>query len=243
MEEISTSAQLAQYEAASGNSLTFPNNDNHLWLQCWRDQHTDFHQTEINHLLNKFWSSLEPKQNSRVFVPLCGKSLDLIWLAQRGHEVIGVELSPVAVSAFFHENHLLPSIRKAGLFTLWSHDKISILCGDFFLLTKADIGHVDTVYDRAALTALPESVRGLYVEQLSRLLSKTAKILLLTTEDPAEDAAPTQTTGIDEEISKLYLAGFEIDLAYVERTCEVDLDSPEFAPSRAENKVYRLSCK
>jgi thiopurine S-methyltransferase len=62
-----------------------PHRDNHIWLQCWRDQHTDFHQTVVNPLLNKFWSSLELARGSRVFVPLCGKSLDMIWLAQQGY--------------------------------------------------------------------------------------------------------------------------------------------------------------
>ncbi|MDD5754757.1 MAG: hypothetical protein PHN45_08410 [Methylococcales bacterium] len=71
--------------------------DNHLWLQFWRDQRVDFHQTVVNSLLIKFWSSLNLDYGSRVFVPLCGKSLDMIWLSQQGHEVIGVELSPVAV--------------------------------------------------------------------------------------------------------------------------------------------------
>lgn len=67
--------------------------DNVLWLQCWRDRQTAFHQKAVNQLLARFWPSLDLAKGSRVFVPLCGKSLDMIWLAQQGHEVIGVELS------------------------------------------------------------------------------------------------------------------------------------------------------
>lgn len=216
--------------------------DNQLWLECWRERRTDFHQSEVNPLLSRFWPSLKLVHGSRVFVPLCGKSLDMIWLAQQGHEVLGVELSPVAVEDFFRENGLQPVKRQAGQFTLWSHGKLGILCGDYFALTADDIGIFDTVYDRAALTALPENVRGLYVAQLGRLVPKSAVVFLLTIEDAAEDATLSQATGVDEEIARLYTAAFEIDLAYVESVFEPDPESPD-AMRRAEYKVYRLSGK
>jgi thiopurine S-methyltransferase len=217
--------------------------DNHLWLKFWRDERTDFHQSAVNPLLNKFWSSLDLAPGSRVFVPLCGKSLDMIWLVQQGHEVIGVELSPVAVADFFRENGLQPVQRTMGAFTLWSAGKLIILCGDYFALTKADLGRFDTVYDRSALTALPENIRSQYVAQLRRLVPDTARVFLLTVEDAAEHATMLQAAGVDEEIKRLYSAGFEIDLAYVESVFETDPESPELPASRAEYKVYRLSAK
>lgn len=225
------------------SNLILSSCDNHLWLQFWRDQRTDFHQTVVNPLLSKFWSSLDLVRGSRVFVPLCGKSLDMIWLAQQGHEVIGVELSPVAVRAFFRENNLKPIKRRVGKFTLWNYDKISILCGDYFVLTNADLGLFDTVYDRAALTALPENIRGLYVTQLQRIVPKTANIFLLTIEDAAENATLTQAIAVDEEIKTLYSEGFDIDLAYVESVFEPDVNSGNQLLKRAEYKVYRLSNK
>lgn len=232
-----------QYESEPVAEVINSNRDNHLWLQCWLDQHTDFHQTEVNPLLSKFWPSLELSKNSRIFVPLCGKSLDMIWLAGQGHEVIGVELSPVAVNDFFRENGLQPIKQEAGPFTLWRNGKISILCGDFFALTKADLGKFDTVYDRAALTALPENIRALYVTHLSSLVPGAAKVFLLTIEDAAENATMIQANGVDDEIEKLYSLGFEIDLAYVESVFEPDLESPVHALKRAEYKVYRLTSK
>lgn len=215
--------------------------DNHLWLQCWREQRTDFHQITVNPLLDRFWPSLALARGSRVFVPLCGKSLDMIWLAQQGHEVVGVELSPLAVEDFFRENGLIPVLRQQGQFTVWSCGKLSVLCGDYFALTAADIGEFDTVYDRAALTALPENIRDQYVAQLMRLLPASARVFLLTIEDAADGATLKQAVGVDEEIAALYSAGFEIDLAYVESVFEVDPESPEQVPRRAEYKVYRLS--
>jgi thiopurine S-methyltransferase len=213
--------------------------DNQLWLQFWRDQRTDFHQAEVNPLLAKFWSSLHLPAASRVFVPLCGKSLDMIWLAQQGHDVIGVELSAVAVRGFFRENGLKPIKRRQGHFTLWQSGKISILCGDYFALHKTDLGNFDSVYDRAALTALPEKLRSRYVAQLCLIVPKTARVFLLTIEDAAERETLAQSIGVGEEIKTLYAAFFEINLAYVESVFEFDAQLPK----RAEYKVYQLSNK
>jgi thiopurine S-methyltransferase len=165
----------------------------------------------------------------------------MIWLANQGHEVIGVELSPVAVRAFFRENRMQPARRRAGKFTLWQHGRLSILCGDYFSLTKEDLGQIDTVYDRAALTALPEDIRGLYVAHLSMILPETTKVFLLTTEDAEEIETPGQAFGVAEEIKTLFSEGFEIDLAHVESVFEVDPVSPDQPPERTEYKVYRLS--
>jgi len=131
--------------------------------------------------------------------------------------------------------------RRQGEFTLWEHGKISILCGDFFSLVKSDLGVIDTVYDRAALTALPEDIRGLYVAHLRQITPETVKMFLLTAEDADEITTQGQVFGVDEEIEALYSAAFKIDLAHVESVLELDPVSPEQAPERTEYKVYRLS--
>ena len=215
--------------------------DNHLWLQFWRDQRTDFHQDAVNPLLIRFWPSLNLHAASRIFVPLCGKSLDLIWLAQQGHTVIGVELSPVATRAFFRDNHLHPHKRRVGNFTLWQHGRISILCGDYFALRAIDIGAIDVVYDRAALTALPEDIRKLYASQLQQIVANSARIFLLTVEDAAANESLEHALGVGEEITALYSKGFDIELAHAESALEFDPEALEEVPRRAEYKVYFLS--
>jgi len=215
--------------------------DNQLWLRLWRERRTDFHQQAVNPLLSRFWPSLGLAPGSRVFVPLCGKSLDMLWLVEQGHEVIGVELSPLAVKAFFRENHLQPVKRRQGRFTLWQHGRLAILCGDYFALTRADLGQIDSVYDRAALTALPEDLRRRYVAQLRLLLPATCPVFLLTIEDAAEHASLQQALGVDPELQALYAADFDIDLAHVESLFEADPQAPEQPPKRAEYKVYRLA--
>ncbi|QFY44404.1 thiopurine S-methyltransferase [Candidatus Methylospira mobilis] len=214
--------------------------DNRLWRQCWRDRSTDFHQKSVNAFLTRFWPGFELEPGSRVFVPLCGKSLDMIWLAAQGHEVIGVELSPIAVRAFFNENHLQPVRRRAGKFTLWEHGTLRILCGDYFSLTPSDLGRIDAVYDRASLTALPEDIRKLYVAHLTRLIPEARKLFLLTTEDAEEGETEAQAFGIDEEIKMLYSENFEIELACVDSLFEPGAELPGLPRQRTSYKVYRL---
>lgn len=213
--------------------------DNALWQQCWRDRQTDFHQTEVSPLLPRFWRGLDLAPGSRVFVPLCGKSLDMIWLAQQGYEVIGLELSPVAVRAFYKENHMQPTRRTVGRFTLWQSGKIAILCGDYFSASRADLGSIDVVYDRAALTALPEDLRRRYVAHLRTILPPACKVFLLTVEDGEAGETQAVRLGISAEIAALYGKDFQIELAYVESVTEADRDETGAARC-AEHKVYRL---
>lgn len=217
--------------------------DNHLWLKLWRNRDIAFHQESTNGLLTRFWPKVGHTLGSRIFVPLCGKSLDILWLAQRGYEVIGVELSPIAVKAFFRENRLQPKRRRIGQFTVWTHGNIRILCGDYFLLSKADLGHVDTVYDRAALTALPEDIRGLYVAHLRCIVPASANIFLLTVEDGAGAVPARPSAEIDQEVQALYSDHFEIVLAHTESTHEADATSSTKAGLAVDYKVYRLTAK
>lgn len=223
--------------------LNKTNSDNPLWLQSWRDKRTNFHQLSVNPFLKKFWPGLKHKKGSRVFVPLCGKSIDMIWLANNGHEVIGVELSPIAVKLFFKENKLQPRKTKLGEFTLWQHKNIRILCGDYFSLTKKILGDIDIVYDRAALTALAEDIRLDYIKHLKLIVPQHATIFLLTIEDAAPDSTPELTMGIDEELAKICLDKFKIKLSYVESVIEADPDSDDKTPKPTEYKVYQLSQK
>lgn len=212
--------------------------DNQRWLQAWRDSAIcDFHQRKTNPLLMRFWNTLDLPPGSRIFVPLCGKSLDLLWLAAQGFEVIGIEISPLAVKAFFHENRLPAQRARHGRLNLWRSGPISIYCGDIFSLQSGQLGHIDAVYDRAALTALPEALRVDYASHLQSLMSQDASMLLLTIEDSEAASPGMQTDGIDHEVSQLYAAGYAIELTHSESLHD-NLDQPELS---ADCKVYHLS--
>ena len=215
--------------------------DNELWQQSWRDREIGFHQKTVNRHLIKFWSKLELTAADRVFVPLCGKSLDLLWLAGQGHTVIGVELSPLAARAFFRENRIQASRRQVGEFMLWEHGRISILCGDFFRLNAADLGDIAAVFDRASLTALPDEIRGAYIDHLRKIVPATCKMLLLTTEEPEEGETEGQPFAVADEIASLYTSAFDIQLSHVESVFEDDPDPAIKQPVRVEQKVYLLT--
>jgi thiopurine S-methyltransferase len=217
--------------------------DNALWHQCWRDNETDFHQKTANAALIRFWFALGLAPGDRIFVPLCGKSLDLLWLAAQGHSVVGVELSPIAVRAFFKNNRMQPSRRKQGKFTLWQSGRIDILCGDLFDLTADDLGDVAAIFDRASLTALPEDIRHAYLAQLRNIVPLACKILLLTTEEPEADETQDQPFAIADEIISLYARGYDIDLNHVESLFEADADPRIRALVRIEHKAYVMTPK
>ena len=217
--------------------------DNELWQQCWRDRQTGFHQQATNDLLIRFWPTLGLKPAERVFVPLCGKSLDLLWLAAQGHAVIGVELSPIAVQAFFEENGMVASRSQHGSFTRWQSGGLEILCGDFFDLAATDLGDIAAVFDRASLTALPEDIRHAYLAHLRKILPKNCPMFLLTTEEPDEDETEDQDFAVADEITNLYAEAFEIGLHHVESVYEADADATVKIPVRVEHKVYLLRPK
>jgi thiopurine S-methyltransferase len=210
----------------------------------WRKDQTAFHQQVVNPLLIRFWTSLELKKPSRIFVPLCGKSLDLIWVMQQGNEVIGVELSPVAVKAFFNENGLAPHKQKQGKMTVWQDGRMKILCGDYFSLDRDDLGEIDVVYDRAALTALPEDSRKKYVAHLRAIVPLRCRIFLLTVEDavPEWHASMLQDSRyeVDKEVKSLYEPYFAIDIAHAESAWEADMSGTNESASAVVHKVYRL---
>ena len=215
--------------------------DNALWEQYWRDRRTDFHQKAVNPFLVRFWPDLALAPGSRVLVPLCGKSLDMLWLIGQGYKVLGIELSPLAVRAFFHENQMEPTRRQQGAFSRWGHGNLSILRGDIFAMTEEDLGPVDAVYDHTAFTALPEEVRRSYVAHLGLITPTAGKRLLLTAEDAEDGQSQRQACGLAREVETLYEERFEIELVHVETVMEGAAEAPGGVRDCVYYKVYRLS--
>ncbi|MBU2755437.1 thiopurine S-methyltransferase [Acidithiobacillus sp. CV18-2] len=174
------------------------------WLQRWQENRIGFHRSEFHPQLLRYWSQLGASGDGWVFVPLCGKSLDLLWLAKQGHKIRGVELSPIAVEAFFAEHGLIPEVEQQGAFQRYHCEGIEILCGDFFALSPADLADTVAVYDRAALIALPPEVRSDYVRKLHELLPNRPPILLITLDYP-QDARDGPPFAVGEaEVHALY---------------------------------------
>lgn len=190
------------------------------WLARWRDGRIGFHEGRPNALLVRHVARLAGRR--RVLVPLCGKAEDLAFLAARGHDVIGIELAESAVRAFFDEHALTPRIAPHGPFVAWSADApqaspagergtLTLLVGDFFAATRALIGSIDAVYDRAALIALPRELRPAYVERLRGVVPAGAAAIVITLEyDQAVMTGPPFAV-LEAELRGLY-AGAEVTL-------------------------------
>ncbi len=210
------------------------------WLERWQQNRIGFHQDQINlHLVN-FWSRLGAAKGSRVFVPLCGKSLDMLWLREQGYEVLGVEISPIAVQDFFTENNLEPERQQVGAFERYRVAGLTLLCGDFFDLRPTDLEEVAVVYDRASLIALPASMREDYARHFDALFPQGVETLLITMEYPQEEMAGPPFCVPQEEVHRLYAARYGIEVLY-----ELDIlaENPGFRQrglSRLVEKVYHL---
>jgi len=182
-----------------------------FWQQRWQEGRTGFHRERVLPLLEKHWPSLGLPPGSRVFVPLCGKSLDMAWLAARGHRVLGVELSPIAVARFFDEQGLSPDVRESTLGTHYTAGAIEIIRGDAFALDAATLADCTAVYDRAALIALPRPMRDRYIGELHARLPVGCRELLVTLECPGyEKSGPPFTVGADE-VRRLYARDWTIE--------------------------------
>jgi thiopurine S-methyltransferase len=146
------------------------------WLERWEVGNIGWHEPSGNRNLQKHWRW----SGKRVLVPMCGKTPDLLWLAEQGNEVVGVELSELAVNAFFVEGGLEYERLDGPLPHYRAVDRpVSLYCGDFFEFREQSF---DAHYDRGALVALPADLRLWYARHTSSLLSEDAVQLVITVE-------------------------------------------------------------
>ena len=187
------------------------------WRSHWENNNIGFHLDQTNPMLIKHWPKIHATTKEMVFVPLCGKSLDMIELHKQGYFVLGSELCEIAVEAFFTEQNLKHSKHRAGKHEYWSSERITIIQGDFFTLAD-ETTPAKFVYDRAALVALPPDKQEAYVKQLLRIAPNVEQILLITVEyDAAAASAPPFRVSPDR-VKALYSEDFEIDLIETRNT-------------------------
>ncbi len=175
-----------------------------FWQERWQQNQIGFHNSDINRHLQQNWSLLNLKPESKVFVPLCGKSNDLLWLHQQGYQVIGVELCRIAVEAFFTENQLPVVKTKRDEFELFESDGIQIYCGDFFALPSHVLNEISAVYDRASLVALPCEMREQYINKMQSLLPENTQTLLVAFTYPQHEMQAPPFSVDSTEVERLF---------------------------------------
>lgn len=169
-----------------------------FWHNKWQKNEIGFHLPDANPLLVKHFSALQLKQGARVFLPLCGKTLDIAWLLTQGYQVAGAELSALAIDELFKNLNLTPTIAKRGSITHYSAAKIDIFVGDIFNITASILGHIDAVYDRAALVALPLAMRKRYSAHMLTITQAAPQLLVCFEYDQSQMDGPPFCVNADE---------------------------------------------
>lgn len=212
-----------------------------FWQERWARNQLGFHLPEVNPYLERHWPSLALAEGAKVLVPLCGKSLDLMWLATQGHRVLGVELSEQAVEAFFSEQSLTPRITQRGVFTVYQADLIEVWCGDFFALDAEVLADCTAVYDRAALIALPPLMRSQYTEQLNNMLRPGCQGLLIILDyDQTQKAGPPFAV-TDEEVKVLLGAHWSLQVIEKQDILGESWKFVQDGVTGLDERVYRVA--
>ena len=213
-----------------------------FWHSKWQKNEIGFHEPEGNALLVKYSSFLigdnsPSSSSSRIFVPLCGKTRDIGWLLAQGCEVVGAELSEVAITQLFEELGVEPTISTSTNGKVYAKDGLTIFVGDIFKLTSSDIGDVTGVYDRAALVALPSPLREQYSAHLIEITQCAPQLIISFDYDQNEMAGPPFSVN-EKTVDSLYSADYNIQR--LERSV---LEGGLKGKVDADNLVFALTAK
>ena len=179
------------------------------WIQRWKEGKIGWHREQVNTKLIEFIDCLQLKPGDTVFVPLCGKSGDMLYLLELGFKVIGVELSQLAIEQFFDENNRAYTINQTEQFQVYQGENITLYCGDYFSLEASMLTLVSAVYDRAALVALTVDLREKYAVHLYSIIAKDCRLLLLTLNYPQSQISGPPFAVNEAEVASLFSQGFE----------------------------------
>lgn len=186
--------------------------DPDFWHQRWREGRIGFHQARVTPLLERHWAAVAAPPGGRVFVPLCGKALDMPWLAAQGHRVLGSELSQLAVDQFFDELGVRPQVHESRYGRHHVAGGIELIVGDVFDLDRDALANCTAVFDRAALIALPADLRRRYVHEVYGALPTGCRGLLVTLEYPPHEKAGPPFPVEEAEVRALFGDGWSVEL-------------------------------
>ena len=157
--------------------------DHDFWQERWATNQIAFHEPEPHPFLRAHIAKLGLTPGDTVFLPLCGKSLDMDWLIGEGLRVVGIELNRGAVEEVFARLSLAPERRAFGGLQRLQAGPLTLYIGDFFALFAEQLGPVSGVFDRGSLVALPDAMRRRYGPHLVSLAVK-APMLTMTYDYP-----------------------------------------------------------
>lgn len=211
-----------------------------FWEARWRKNQIGFHLSEANPLLKEYLPALRLELGDSVFMPMCGKSLDILYLRDQGFRVVGAELSELAVRAFFSENELTFTESQNGRFLRFESDGIIIFCGDIFHLRKDHLAGTSASFDRAALFAFPPEMRRRYVEHFNNIYPPLFKTLLVTVEYPQHEMSGPPFSLEETEVRELFSNWKDVELLHTADVLSKNVHLRERGITALQEKVYLL---
>jgi thiopurine S-methyltransferase len=184
--------------------------DPEFWHERWARGEIGFHQNDFNAHMQAYMASLGLAGGASVLVPLCGKSRDMLWLADQGFRVAGIEISRQAVGDFFEENGLAAEVDHGSGATRYRNGSIEIWLADFFRFDASVMTAIDAVYDRAALVALPPEMRAAYAARLISMIPSGVPMLLITLDYPEAEMKGPPFPVTASEVHDLFGGEFDI---------------------------------
>ena len=181
-----------------------------FWEEKWQAQELGFHLPFVHPILKRNLAAFDLPAGATVFLPLCGKTLDIGWLLEQGLSVVGVELSELAVRQLFESLNVSPEVSPWGEGRVWRHGALTVFQGDFFALTEDALSDVAMVYDRAALVALPAAMRERYAAHLVRVTKRAPQLLITFEYDQQHMEGPPFAVPA-EEVASLYGGSHTVD--------------------------------
>lgn len=205
-----------------------------FWHNKWARNEIAFHRSTVNpHLVNNI-ETLSLAKGSLIFLPLCGKTLDIAWLLSIGYRIAGVELVEAAIEQLFAELGMQPRISIVGNIKVYSAKNIDIFVGDIFELSKEMLGSVDAIYDRAALVALPEEIRSQYASHLMKITQQSPQLLIAYHYDQSIVQGPPFSIS-NEEVELHYKSNYDLSLLV-----SIDVEGGMKGKCEAKENVWLL---
>ena len=208
-----------------------------FWHQRWEKNEIAFHENKANPLLVKHFNELSLAKGRRIFVPLCGKTLDISWLLSNGYRVAGAELSQIAIEQLFMELGVQPETSPVGEVEQWSANNLDIFVGDIFALSRKILGPGDGIYDRAALVAFPEEMRKRYTAHLMETTGQAPQLLICYDYDQSLMEGPPFSVSNDE-VKRHYAVNYDVTLI-----ASTDVSGGLKGKCPAKENVWRINKK
>ncbi len=208
-----------------------------FWHERWEKGDIGFHRDVTHASLGNHWAALDVPPPATVLVPLCGKSLDMAWLVNKGYKILGVELSQLAIDAFFASQNLTPTIRTEGPHTINTAGPYELWCGDIFKLPAEALRGIAAVYDRASLVAFPPGIQGSYANWLSTMAGSAPILLVGLSYDESEMNGPPFSIP-EARVRELLSRSFDLDILSNEDVMEANSGLMKRGLTALQETVY-----